>query len=71
MTSYVLYMTRLGTNSTGLVLIRILSATLRPVRPQGLPKAAPCLAESMVFTIFTLFNAERELAVVPLVTPTL
>jgi hypothetical protein len=66
---HALYMTMLGTNSTGLFLARILSATLRPTRVQGRPPAAAAFAESIVFTILLLFRADKAFAGEPTTTP--
>jgi len=62
-------MTMLGTNSTGTLSARTLSATLGPTRAQGSPCAAAALAERIVFTILLLLRADKAFAAEPTTTP--
>jgi len=66
---HLLYITRLGTNSTGWFLLLIRSATLGAAGVHGLPKEAPSRADVMVLSIFMPFDADKPFATPPVVTP--
>jgi hypothetical protein len=66
---HLLYITRLGTYSSGWFIILIRSATLGPAGVHGLPKEAPSRADVMVLSIFMPFDADKPFATPPAVTP--